>query len=633
MRRLPLLVCVVLCFHLTDTLFADLPPLIPRQVLFGNPDKAYPTIAPDGKRLAYIAPHEGVMNVWVRTVGKDDDRVVTKDPRSGITEYFWAQNSRQIVYLQDKDGDENWHLHRVDLTSGEITDLTPFENVRAQVVAVDPDFPDEILVGLNNRDPQWHDVYRIQLGSGKAALEDKNTEGFIGWVADHKLHLRAAAKLTPRGGVALAVRDKAEAEWRTLLVWDPEDVINSDPLGFTPDSRGLYILSSAGSNTTELRQVELATSKETTLAADAQSDVSNVFVHPMTHAVQAVAFTKERSRWKVLDPAIEEDFRALDRIRRGDFKIINRDHADKTWLVSFTTDDGPVSYYVYDREAKKSQILFTNRKALEGVMLAKMEPIGFEARDGLKIQGYLTTPPGVPGKRLPTVLLVHSGPWARDTWGYNGIAQWLANRGYAVLQFNFRGSTGYGKQFLNAANREWAGRMHTDLVDGLEWAIHKGIVDRRRVAIFGGSYGGYATLVGLTMTPELFVCGVDICGPSNLITWMETIPPYWKPLEPIFFDRVGHPVKDAEFLKSRSPLTHIERITKPLLIGQGANDPRVKRSESLQIVEALKKAGKEVEYVEYPDEGHGFDRPENRLDFFARAEKFLAKHLGGRFEP
>ncbi|MDO8630913.1 MAG: S9 family peptidase, partial [Phycisphaerales bacterium] len=264
------------------------------------------------------------------------------------------------------------------------------------------------------------------------------------------------------------------------------------------------------------------------------------------------------------------------------------------------------------------------------LQLAKMKPISFAARDGLTVNGYLTLPPGVEPKNLPMVLNVHGGPWARDNWGYDGQVQWLANRGYAVLQINYRGSTGYGKSFLNAADREWGGKMHDDLVDGVEWTIEQGVADGKRVAIFGGSYGGYATLVGLTFTPELFACGVDIVGPSNLITFQETIPPYWKPLEPILWQRVGHPVKDADFLKSRSPLFHVDKIVRPLLIAQGANDPRVKKSESLQMVEALKKAGKTVEYVEYPDEGHGFARPENRLNFFGRAERFLADHLGGR---
>jgi dipeptidyl aminopeptidase/acylaminoacyl peptidase len=438
--------------------------------------------------------------------------------------------------------------------------------------------------------------------------------------------------ISPDGGTVLKVREKGDSAWRVLTSWGPEDALSSGPIGFTADGKGLYILSSSGSNTHELREIDLATGKEETITYDNHADIARVFVHPTRHTIQAVAYTKERMEWEVLDDSIADDFAAIKRIRRGDFGIINRDHNDQTWLVYFSTDNGPSYYYAYDRSTKKAKFLFSCQDDLENLTLAEMKPINFRARDGLTIHGYLTTPPGIPARSLPMVLLVHDGPWHRDTWGYHGVVQWLANRGYAVLQVNFRGSTGYGKEFLNAGNREWAGKMHDDLLDGINWAINNGIANRKRIAIFGCSYGGYAALVGLTFTPEVFCCGVDISGPSNLITFMQNLPPYWKPVEPILWDRVGHPEKDAEFLKSRSPLFRIAGITKPLLIGQGANDPRVKKSESLQIVKALKNAGKVVEYVEYPDEGRCFTQPENRLDFYAKAEKFLAANLGGRYE-
>ncbi len=611
---------------------ADLPPLIPLETFFGNPDKASPKISPDGKRLAYIAPDNGVLNVWIRTIGKHDDQVVTKDRDRGIRYYFWAQNNKQVVYIQDKGGDENWHVYTVNLDTKQERDLTPFEGVQARIMAVDPKFPNEILVSINDRDVRFHDVHRANLLTGKLTLEAENDQGFVGWLADHHFQIRGAVKFNPNGGSTLLVRDNPDSAWRTLVEWEPQDALNSGPEGFTPDGKGLYVITSAGANTSELRELDLASGREKTLASDSTFDVAGIFKHPIRHTIQAVSFQKERKEWDVIDPSIQADFAAIKRIRRGDFGIINRDHADRTWLIYFDTDDGPVHYYAYDRDTKKGEFLFTNRKNLEGLTLAKMEPIKFKARDGLTIHGYLTTPPGISAKNLPTVLNVHGGPWYRDTWGYDGTAQWLANRGYAVLQINFRGSTGYGKDFLNAGNREWAAKMHDDLIDGVNWIVKNGIADPKRVAIFGGSYGGYATLVGLTFTPEVFACGVDIVGPSNLITLMETIPPYWKPIEPIFWDRVGHPVKDAEFLKSRSPLFHVDKITKPLLIAQGKNDPRVKVAESLQIVSAMKKAGKIVQYVEYPDEGHGFAKPKNRLDFYAKADKFLAQHIGGRCE-
>lgn len=611
---------------------AKLPPLIPRAVLFGNPDKASPKISPDGKRLAYLAPDEGVLNVWVRTIGEHDDRPVTKNRGRGVRYYFWAHNNKQILYDQDKDGDQNWHLYGVDLTTNKTRDLTPFEGVQARVLAVKQEFPNEILVGINNRVPQHHDVYRIDLTTGRSTLEFENKDGLIGFIPDQNLQIRAALNLTKGGGVDLVVRESSESAWRILTTWGPEDTLTSGPVAFTPDDNGLYVLSSAGSNTTELRRMNLETGTEKRLASDRQADVADLFIHPAEHTIQAVAFNKEKLRWKVLDKSVKRDFAAIKRIHRGDFKIINRDHADRTWLVSFTTDNGPVSYYVYDRDTREAELLFTSRKALETVRLAKMEPISFKACDGLTVHGYLSTPPGIKARNLPTVLYVRAAPWGRDSWGYHGTVQWLANRGYAVLQINFRGSRGYGKHFLNAANREWGGNMHCDLVDGVNWVIGKGIADPKRIAIFGSLYGGYSALVGLAFTPDVFCCGVDMSGPSNLITFLKELPPYLKPFEPLLWDRIGDPDKDAAFLMSRSPLFSVDRIKAPLLICQGANDPTVKRSESVQIVEALKKAGKTVEYIEYANEGHGFARPENRLDFFGKAEKFLAKHLGGRYE-
>ncbi len=612
--------------------WAELPPLIPRDVLFGNPDKVSPQISPDGERLAYIAPDQGVLNVWVRTVGKHDDKVITKDRKRGIRTYFWAHNNTHVLYLQDKDGDENYHIYAVDLEAMQVRDLTPFDDVQARVQAVAPEFPDEILVSINNRDPKMHDVHRTNLITGKMTLVERNDEGILGYLADHNFRIRGAMKFEKNGGSTMMVREDPESAWRTLATWGLQDSLTSWPIGFTARNDAIYALNSTGSNTSQLRVINLGTGAEKTLAKDDQADVAGILMHPINHTIQAVSFNKDRIIWKVLDPAIKADFAAIKKIHRGDFKIINRDNQDQTWLVAFETDDGPIRYYAYNRNTKKAEFLFTNRQALENVKLAQIKPISYQARDGMTIHGYLTTPPGIAAKNLPMVVLVHGGPWYRDSWGYEPTVQWLANRGYAVLQINFRGSSGYGKQFINAGDREWGGKMHHDLIDGVNWVTNQGIADAHRIAIFGGSYGGYATLVGLTFTPDVFCCGVDIVGPSNLITFMNTIPPYWKTWESIWWTRVGHPEKDAEFLKSRSPLFKIDQIKNPLLIGQGANDPRVKASESRQMVEAMKKAGKVVEYVEYADEGHGFARPENRLDFFAKAEKFLATHVGGRYE-
>jgi dipeptidyl aminopeptidase/acylaminoacyl peptidase len=607
-------------------------PLIPREILFGNPSKLAPRLSPDGYRLAYLAPDSGVMNVWVKTVGRDDDRPITEDRGRGIRAYFWAQNDAQILYLQDRDGDENWRLFAVPAEGGEAIDLTPFEGVQAQVVSVDPKFPDEILIGINDREPMLHDVHRLDVRTGARTLEARNDIGGVGWVADHDFRVRVAQVPTPEGGFTLLHRSPGDEKWSRLLSWGLEDALTTGPLAFAEEDGAIYFASSVGSETTELRLLNLATVKETVIAADPEADASDTFVHPTTHRVQAVSFNKAREVWKVIDPSIRDDFEILARLHHGDFSVVNRDRADETWLVAYNQDLGPVVYYAYHRATKKGTFLFSVRPDLDGQPLAEMTPIRYQARDGMTIHGYLTLPKGEGRKNLPAVLNVHGGPWARDSWGYDPEAQWLANRGYAALQVNFRASTGYGKAHIKAGDREWGGKMQDDLTDAVEWLVGEGIANPARIGIFGGSYGGYAVLSGLTKTPDLYACGVDIVGPSNLLTWMNTIPPYWKPFESLLHQQLGHPVKDETFLKERSPLFHIDRIRAPLLIAQGKNDPRVKREESLQIRNALQKGGKTVQFIEFADEGHGFVRPENRLHFYDLAERFLAEHLGGRFE-
>jgi dipeptidyl aminopeptidase/acylaminoacyl peptidase len=610
----------------------DAVPLIPRQVLFGNPVKTAPMLSPDGKRLAYLAPHDGVLNVFVKTVGKEDDVVVTADKLRGIRQYFWAENGKHIIYIQDKGGDENWHVYAVPAAGGEARDLTPLEKVQAQIVAVERSRPDEILIGLNDRDPRLHDVHKVDLRTGKRTLVAQNDIGAIGWIADHRLRVRGAQVLSPDGGAVLMHRPGATGKFVELAKWGAEDMFTTGAAGFTGNDREIYLLSSVGSNTTELRSLDTRTGKEKTLASDPESDVTQVITDPTSHAIVAVGFTKARLQWKALDEKLAPDLEAMAKLGDGDATVISTDRRNRTWLVALDNDDGPARFFSFDRKSKQGTFLFTSRPDLEEVQLAEMKPVSYPARDGLTIHGYLTLPPGVPAKNLPAVIYPHGGPWARDNWGFEPTAQWLANRGYAVLQPNFRGSTGYGKKFLNAANREWGGKMQDDVTDGTKWLIDQGIVDAKRVCIMGGSYGGYATLMGLAKEPGLYACGVDIVGVANLITWINTIPPYWMPFQHVLHQRVGHPEKDADFLKSRSPVFLTDKIRAPLLIGQGANDPRVPRNESIQIRDALKKAGKQVEYIEFPDEGHGFARPENRLKFFGMAEDFLARHLGGRAE-
>jgi dipeptidyl aminopeptidase/acylaminoacyl peptidase len=615
---------------------AEPPPLIPREILFGNPEKTLPQISPDGARMAWIAPDKKhVLQVWTKTIGKDDDKILTADPKRGIRQYFWAQNSKMLIYLQDSDGDENFHLFGVDLASGNVRDLTPFQGVKAQVTAVDPNFPDTILVALNARNRALFDVYRLDLNTGALVLDTENPGDVISWVADPQLHIRAAQASRPDGGAVIRVRDDSSSAFRPWLEAGPEDALTFQAVDFTADGKSLYLISALGRNTAAVVKKDLAGTGEEELVSSPESDVDNALIHHKTHVLQAVRFSPGRSSWKVLDPSIKADFEGIAKLHDGDFSVVNRDIADKTWLVGFTSDRGPVAYYAWDREAAKGTFLFVHQPKLEGLKLAEMKPVAIKARDGLTLNAYLTLPVGVEPRGLPMVLLVHGGPWGRDNWGYNPMAQWFANRGYACLSVNYRGSTGYGKAFLNASNRQWGKTMHDDLIDACNWAVTQGYADAKKIAIFGGSYGGYAALAGVTFTPEFFACAVDIVGPSNLKTLIHSIPPYWKPMRSTFDVRVGNidDPKDEELIKAASPLHKADKIVRPLLIGQGANDPRVKQAESEQIVSAIEKNGGRVTYVLYQDEGHGFARPENRIDFNARAEAFLAENLGGRCEP
>jgi dipeptidyl aminopeptidase/acylaminoacyl peptidase len=608
------------------------PELIPREVIFGNPEKASPQISPDGRMMAYLAPVNNVLNVWVKTIGATDDKPVTKDTNRGIRRYFWAADNKHIMYLQDMGGNENWRLYGVDLGTEGIRDLTPFEDVQTQIVARDKNFPNELLISMNKENPQLHDVYHVDLTTGELNLVARNPGNIIYWLADANFKIRCAMASTPEGGFDLLYRENEDATWKKLLSWGSEDALNSGPITFTKDGNSLYCIDSRDANTSRLVKLDIGDVEAIeVIAEDPQYDVSDAMIHPDTYEPQAVSFTKARKEWKVLDESIKDDLGAVARLDHGDYSVYDRDDADQTWLIGFTKDDGPVSYYAYDREHNKGTFLFVSRPVLNKYTLAQMEPISFTSRDGLTIHGYITYPPGKGKTNLPTVLNVHGGPWARDTWGYNGEAQWFANRGYACLQVNFRGSTGYGKDFTNAGNREWASKMHNDLVDGVNWAIEKGIADPDKIAIYGGSYGGYAALVGATFTPDLFCCAVDIVGPANLISWIQSIPPYWAPMRALLYKRIGNPETEEEFLKSRSPLFKVDQIKIPMLIAQGANDPRVPQAESEQIVEALKEKGLDYEYMLFPDEGHGFAKPENRLKFYGAAEMFLAKHLGGRY--
>ncbi|MCY4528932.1 MAG: S9 family peptidase, partial [Chloroflexi bacterium] len=584
----------------------------------------------------------GVMNVWVGSLDAiEEARPVTEDKGSGIRIHFWTYNPCYVMYLQDRDGDENWHAYVVNVETGESRDLTPFDGVQAIPKESSPKFPDEVLIAINNREPRLHDLYRVNILTGASELIVKNDFGAADIMSDRDLRPRLAAVLTPDGGSdVLSFSESGERE--TTMRIDVEDDITTWPLYFDVDGRILYVYDSRGRDTSALMAVDTETGEVKELAVAARVDVGETIQHPVTGRPQAVGFEYERLGWKVLDDSIAADIDQIDDKDKGDFNVRSRTLEDRKWLIEYVKDDRPKTYYLYEREKRELQYLFSDRPELESASLASMCSAIVKSRDGLDLMVYYTLPVGStigdperPSSPLPMVLRVHGGPTGRDSWGYDDEHQLLANRGYAVLSVNFRGSTGFGKGFTNAGNLEWGGAMHDDLIDAVAWAVEEGIADPDRVAIMGGSYGGYAVLVGLTFTPEVFACGVDMVGISNLNTFLDNVPPYWKPIMTHFRIRVGDNKTEEgrRFLAERSPISRVDSFVRPLLIGQGANDPRVTQAESDQIVDAMKDRGIPVTYLLYPDEGHGFARPENNLSYMAVAEAFLAKCLGGKYEP
>jgi dipeptidyl aminopeptidase/acylaminoacyl peptidase len=618
-------------------------PLIPREKIFGNPTKVAGRLSPDGKWLSWIAPRDGVLNVYVAPASNPGAaKALTNERKRPIRSYFWSPDSRQILFINDKGGDENFLLYGVDVATGTQRTLTPFEKTRVQVVGISSEVKDRILVGVNNRDPRWHDVHSLDLASGKLTPVLINSGGYAGFLADEQLNIRAATKPREDGGNAFhrVVNNVVEAQPFEQV--GLEDSQTTQPAGFTTDGKTLYWLDSRGRDTAALIAQDVASGRKTVIAENAKADISSALSNPKTGKVEAYGVNYLKRDWVPIDPAIKADLDFLRSNLKGEFGVSSRTDADDKWVVAEDPVVAPSSAYLYDRKAKKLTKLYTSRPELEGAPLAAMHPVEIKTRDGLTMVSYLTLPPGTdpdgdgrPNKAVPMVLLVHGGPWGRDVYGYNGEHQWLANRGYAVLSPNFRASTGFGKKFISAGDLAWGTKMHDDLLDAVDWAVGRGVTSADKVAIMGGSYGGYATLAGLAFTPDKFACGVDIVGPSNLETLLKTIPPYWTAIRTQFYKRMGDPTtpEGIALLKERSPLYKADQIRRPLLIGQGANDPRVNVNESEQIVDAMKAKNIPVTYVVFPDEGHGFARPANNIAFNAVAENFLAKCLGGRAEP
>jgi dipeptidyl aminopeptidase/acylaminoacyl peptidase len=618
-------------------------PLIPREKIFGNPTKAAGRLSPDGKWLSWIAPKDGVLNIHVAPAANPAAvRALTSETKRPIRQYFWSPDSKQILFINDKGGDENFLLYGVDVTSGEQRTLTPFDKTRVQIVNISNEVPGRILVGVNNRDPKWHDVHSLDMRTGKLSPVLINSGGYSNFLADEQLNVRIAAKSRPDGGtdfyrVANNVVEAQPFEQVTL-----EDSQTTRPIGFTADGKTLYWLDSRGRDTAAAIAQDVASGRKTVVAENSKADIGGAMANPRTGRIEAYAVNYLKNEWVPVGGAVKSDLDFLKSRLKGEISVTSRTDADDKWIVAVDPVTAPSSAHLYDRKAKTLTKLYTSRPELEGAPLAPMHPVEIKTRDGLTMVSYLTLPAGSdpdgdgrPNKAVPLVLMVHGGPWGRDAYGYDPYAQWLSNRGYAVLAANFRSSTGFGKKFTSAGDLQWGRKMQDDLDDAVAWAVGRGVTTADKVAIMGGSYGGYAVLAGLAFTPDRFACGVDIVGPSNLSTLLGTIPPYWEAIRAQFYKRMGDPTTEEgkALLRERSPLFKADQIRRPLLIGQGANDPRVNVNESQQIVDALKAKSIPVTYVVFPDEGHGFARPQNNIAFNAVAENFLAKCLGGRAEP
>ena len=558
---------------------AQPPELIPRSLLFGNPERTNVQVSPDGKHLAWIAPVDGVLNLWVAPIDKlDDARAITADKARGIRQYFWSYRPGTLLYLRDTGGDEDFHLYTVGIDGGEPRDLTPFPKTRAYVYGVSHKHPDAVLVGMNDRDAKWHDLYRVDLASGQRTLVERNDDDIASYVADADYAVRYGERSRADGGTDLLMPD-GKGGWTVIEEVPFEDSLSTGLAGLTTDGKTLYLRESRGRNTTALVAIDTASRKKTVVFDDPRADLQEVLTHPDTGVVQAAASEYLREEWKAIDPSIAPDLEKLEAIGPGTASVASRSLDDRTWIVAYSAAETPVEYYRYDRGDGEGRLtrLFGSRPALEGKPLVPEWPQEIPSRDGKTLVSYLTLPrdadadaDGKADRPVPMVLLVHGGPWARDSYGYSGYDQWLANRGYAVLQVNYRGSTGFGKAFVNASDGQWSKAMHDDLIDGVEWAVANGVTTKDNVAIMGGSYGGYATLVGMTVTPDVFKCGVDIVGPSNLVTLFKTFPSYWASFMEQWYRRVGDPRTEAgmEALVQASPITHVDRISKPLLIGQ-----------------------------------------------------------------
>ena len=601
-------------------------PIIPMEDFFRKPEKSSFKISPNGNRIAYMKPWKTRMNVYVMDIKTNDETRLTSSEERGIYGFAWLTDER-IGYIKDDGGDENMHFYAINIDGTNELDLTPFENVQARIIDDLEDDPNHIIIGLNKRNPQIHDPYRANVNNGTMEMIAENPGNISGWMTDHDGKLRVA--ITSDGvNTSVLYRDSESENFNAILTTDFK--VSVSPLFFTFDNKNLYVASNRGRDKSAIFEFNIDNAEEGKLIFEHDKvDVGGLMYSKKRKILTGVNYTVAKGETVFFDDWREGIQQKLESQLPGYEVGITSFSKDETKAIIITySDRSRGTYYHYDVEKNKLTDLGKISPWLNENHMAEMIPIKYKSRDGLTIHGYLTLPVGIDGKNLPVVVNPHGGPWARDTWGYRSEIQFLANRGFAVFQMNFRGSTGYGREFWEISFKEWGKSMQDDITDGVNWLIDEGIADPDRIAIYGASYGGYATLAGLTFSPDLYACGVDYVGVSSLFTFMETIPPYWELYRSMLYEMVGHPEKDKELLASSSPLLHVDKIKVPLFIAQGANDPRVKKSESDQIVEALKARGIDVPYMVKENEGHGFYNQENNFDFYREMEKFLKKHIG-----
>jgi dipeptidyl aminopeptidase/acylaminoacyl peptidase len=599
---------------------------IPLEDFFRNPEKVGYQISPDGKYFSYLAPYNNRLNVFVQEIGTADYKRVTNAADRDITTYFWKGNDK-ILYLQDTGGDEDFKLYSVNKDGTNLKALTPFEKVTTHITDELKEHKDEILIEINQRDPQVFDVYRMNVNTGDMILAAKNPGNITSWGTDHDGKIRIA--MTTDGvNRSMLYRENENEDFKTVITTDFKESIA--PLFFTFDNKNIYASSNIGRDKSAIVECDPATGKELKVIFEhPEVDVHNLGYSRKRKVLTSISYVTWKKHFKILDDEIKRLYERLEKELGSNKEIIIVDYNDDEdkFLIRTLSDTSLGSYYFYDMKDDTIIKLADVGAWLNENELSEMKPVQYTTRDGLTIHGYLTLPKGKVPENLPVIVNPHGGPWVRDTWGFNPEVQFIANRGFAVLQMNYRGSLGYGKKFWESSFKQWGKKMQDDISDGVNWLIEEGIADPKRVAIYGGSYGGYAVLAGLTFTPELYAAGVDYVGVSNLFTFMKTIPPYWKPYLDMMYEMVGHPEKDKDLLESASPVFHADKIQAPLFIAQGSKDPRVNVNESDQMVEAMKKRGVEVEYLVKDNEGHGFRNEENRFEFYRAMEKFLKKHL------